>query len=130
MYISRIVELLHIRLLNAVESSPFFSFLDTSCLPILSLGYKTCIVINFIHFLFICLISFLVHVNKNPEYFSTGVDSSGDISISELRFEKFSRSLARSRYLSPISLSFNFTLWSAGTAKSTIQQVLFWGGYH
>ena len=33
--------------------------------------------------------------------------------------------LARSRYLSFFSLSFNFTLWSAGTAKSTILQVLF-----
>ena len=32
---------------------------------------------------------------------------------------------ARSRYLSFFSLSYNFTLWSAGTAKSTIQQVLF-----
>ena len=34
-------------------------------------------------------------------------------------------SLARSRYLSFFSLSFSFTLWSAGTAKSTIRQVLF-----
>ena len=31
-------------------------------------------------------------------------------------------------YLSLFSLSFNFTLWAAGTAKSTIQQVLFGGG--
>ncbi len=29
-----------------------------------------------------------------------------------------------SKYLSFFSLSFNFTLWSAGTAKSTIRQVL------
>ena len=34
-------------------------------------------------------------------------------------------SLARFRYLFFFSLSFNFTLWSAGTAKSTILQVLF-----
>ena len=32
---------------------------------------------------------------------------------------------ARSRYLSFFSLSFNFTLWSARTAKSKILQVLF-----
>ena len=37
----------------------------------------------------------------------------------------FFNSLARSRYLSVFSLSFNLTLWSAGTAKSTILQVLF-----
>ena len=34
-------------------------------------------------------------------------------------------SLARSRYLSFFSHSFSFILWSAGTAKSTIWQVLF-----
>ena len=34
-------------------------------------------------------------------------------------------SLARSRYLSFFSHSFSFILWSAGTAKSTILQVLF-----
>ena len=37
----------------------------------------------------------------------------------------FFSSLARSRYFSHFSLSFSFTLWSAGTAKSTIRQVLF-----
>ena len=40
-------------------------------------------------------------------------------------FHSFFNFLARSRYLSFFSLSFNFTLWSAGTAKSTILQVLF-----
>ena len=34
-------------------------------------------------------------------------------------------SLARSRYLSFFSLSFRFILWSAGTAKSSILQILF-----
>ena len=34
-------------------------------------------------------------------------------------------SLGRSRYLSFFSLSFRFILWSAGTAKSTILQILF-----
>ena len=40
-------------------------------------------------------------------------------------FHSFFNSLARSRYLSPFSHSFSFILWSAGTAKSTILQVLF-----
>ena len=37
----------------------------------------------------------------------------------------FFNSLARSRYLSFFLHSFSFILWSAGTAKSTILQVLF-----
>ena len=40
-------------------------------------------------------------------------------------FHSFFNSLARSRYLSLFSHSFIFILWSAGTAKSTILQVLF-----
>ena len=40
-------------------------------------------------------------------------------------FHSFFSSLARSKCLSFISLSFNFTHWPAGTAKSTILQVLF-----
>ena len=40
-------------------------------------------------------------------------------------FHRFVNSLARSRYLSFFSLSFRFILWSAGTAKSTILQILF-----
>ena len=40
-------------------------------------------------------------------------------------FYSFFSSLARSRYLPLFSPSFNFTLWSAGLAKSTIQQVFF-----
>ena len=39
-------------------------------------------------------------------------------------FHRFFNSLARSRYLSLFSHSFSFILWSAGTAKSTILQVL------
>ena len=38
-------------------------------------------------------------------------------------FHCFFISLARSRYLSLFSLSFNFTLWSAGITKSTILKV-------
>ena len=41
-------------------------------------------------------------------------------------FHSFFNSLARSRYLSLFSHSFSFILWSAGTAKSTILQVLFY----
>ena len=40
-------------------------------------------------------------------------------------FHSFFNSLARSRYLSLFSHSFSFIPWSAGTAKSTILQVLF-----
>ena len=40
-------------------------------------------------------------------------------------FHGLFNSLARSRYLSFFSHSFSFILWSAGTAKSTILQVLF-----
>ena len=40
-------------------------------------------------------------------------------------FHSVFNSLARSRYLSIFSLSFRFILWSAGTAKSTILQILF-----
>ncbi len=40
-------------------------------------------------------------------------------------FHSFFSSLARSRYLSFFTHSFCFILWSAGTAKSTILQVLF-----
>ena len=40
-------------------------------------------------------------------------------------FHSFFNSLARSRYSSFFSHSFSFILWSAGTVKSTILQVLF-----
>ena len=40
-------------------------------------------------------------------------------------FHSFFSYLARSRYLSFFSHSFSFILWSAGTAKSTILQVLY-----
>ena len=39
-------------------------------------------------------------------------------------FHSFFSPLASFRYLCFFSLSFSFTLWSAGMAKSTIQQVL------
>ena len=45
--------------------------------------------------------------------------------IVSFMFHSFFNSLARSRYLSFFSLSFRFILWSAGTAKSTILQILF-----
>ena len=40
-------------------------------------------------------------------------------------FHSFFNSLPRSRYLSFFSLTSRFILWSAGTAKSTILQILF-----
>ena len=40
-------------------------------------------------------------------------------------FQSFFNSLARLRYLSFFSHSFSFILWSAGIAKSTILQILF-----
>ena len=40
-------------------------------------------------------------------------------------FHSFFNSLARSRYLPFFSFSFNLTLWSGGTAKSTTQRILF-----
>ena len=46
-------------------------------------------------------------------------------SIVTFMFHSFFNSLARSRYLSFFSLSFRFILWSAGTAKLTIFQILF-----
>ena len=45
--------------------------------------------------------------------------------IATFMFHSFFNSLARSSYLSYFSLSFRFNLWSAGTAKSTILQILF-----
>ena len=44
----------------------------------------------------------------------------------------FFNSLAKLRYLSFFTLSFNFSLWSAGTAKSTILLVffVFWGFFY
>ena len=40
-------------------------------------------------------------------------------------FHSFFNSLTRSRYLSFFSHSFSFIMWSTGTAKSTILQILF-----
>ena len=45
--------------------------------------------------------------------------------IVTLMFHSFFNSLRRSKYLSFFSHSFSFILWSAGTAKSTILQILF-----
>ena len=42
-------------------------------------------------------------------------------------FRSFFNSLARSRYLSFFSLYFSFTLWSVGTAKSTIKIIIKFG---
>ena len=62
------------------------------------------------------LINPLVTVPRAP--ITTGI-------IVTFIFHSLFSSLARSIYLSFLSLSFNFTLWLAGIAKSTILQVLF-----
>ena len=58
----------------------------------------------------------LVIVPKAPITFGT---------IVTFMFHSFFNSLARSRYLSFFSLSFRFILWSAGTAKWSILEILF-----
>ena len=58
----------------------------------------------------------LITVPKAPITFSI---------IVTFKFHRFFNSLARSRYLSFFSHYFSFILWSAGTAKSTILQILF-----
>ena len=58
----------------------------------------------------------LVIVPKAPITFSP---------IVTFMFHSFFYSLARSRYLSFFSHSFRFILWSAGTAKSTVLQILY-----
>ena len=58
----------------------------------------------------------LVTVPKTPN--TSGI-------IVTFMFQNFFNSLARSKYLSFFSLSFSFILWTAGTSKSTILQVLF-----
>ena len=62
----------------------------------------------------------------NPD----GIVPSPPITISitvNFMFHSFSSlTRARSRYLSLFSLSVDFTLWSAGKAKSTIRQVLYY----
>ena len=47
------------------------------------------------------------------------------ISLSPSCAIAFVGSLTRSKYLSLFLLSFNFTPWFAGAAKSTIRQILF-----
>ena len=58
----------------------------------------------------------LVNLSKAPITIAT---------IVTFMFHNFFNSLARSRYLSFFSHSFRFILWSAGTAKSTILQILY-----
>ena len=61
----------------------------------------------------------------NPLQIVLSVPITNDI-IVNLIFHSSLKSLSRSRYLPLFSLSFNFTLWSAGMAKSTLWQVLFY----
>ena len=61
---------------------------------------------------------------KNPSVIVPRAPITSSIIVT-FTFHSFFSSLARSWYLSFFSLSFNFSLWSAGTEKSTILQILF-----
>ena len=50
--------------------------------------------------------------------------------IDTFMFRIFFNSLASSKYSSLFSLFFSFILWSDGTAKSTILQILFFADYY
>ena len=68
--------------------------------------------------------------SKSPRSFNNPLDfvPKATITIGTIvtfMFHSFFNSLARSRYLSFFSHSFRCILWSAGTAKSTILQILF-----
>ena len=63
----------------------------------------------------------------NPLVAVSSTPSTISITITFL-FDCFSSSLARSRYLTLFSFSFSFTLWSAGTAASTIRRYSFYFG--
>ena len=63
-------------------------------------------------------------ISSNFQVFHSLYQFFGDFSeCITFMFQSLFSSLARSRYLSLFLLSFNFTLWSARTAKSTIQQL-------
>ena len=65
----------------------------------------------------------LISNSSSPFTKPLGIFSSASVTISitvTLMFHSSSSSLARSRNLSLFLLSFNFTQWSAGTAKSTV----------
>ena len=70
----------------------------------------------------------LICKSSSPSTYPLVTVSSAPITIDIIvtfMFHSFFNSLARSRYLFFCSFSFSFTLWSAGTAKFTIRQVLF-----
>ena len=67
-------------------------------------------------------------ISKSSSLFpkTSGIVLSTPIGITIIRFHSlFFSSLARSNYLSHFLLSFIFTRWYVGMAKSTIQQVFF-----
>ena len=78
----------------------------------------------------VCMVSIRPPTSKSSKPFSNPLFTVPKESITIGRivtfmFYSFFNSLARSRYLSFFSYSFSFILWSAGTAKSTILQILF-----
>ena len=69
------------------------------------------------------LISKSLSLRTNPLLTVLNVPITIGITVTFM-FHSFFSSLARSSYLSLFSLSFSFILWSTGTPKSTIKQVL------
>ena len=69
------------------------------------------------------LISKSSTLSSNPSVSILSILTTTGITVTFMFHSLFS-SLARSRYLSFFLLSFSFTQWLAGTAKSTIRQVL------
>ena len=76
------------------------------------------------------LFSFRLPISKSPVPFTNTLGTVPNAPLTTgitvtFMFYNFSSSPARSKYLPLFSISFIFTRLSAGTAKSTIQQVLF-----
>ena len=67
----------------------------------------------------------LISKSFSPHINTLVTVQSAPITIVTFMSHSLFNSRTKSRYLLFFSLSFNFTLWSAGTAKSTILQVLF-----
>ena len=78
----------------------------------------------------VCMVSTRPPISKSSSPFSNPLVTVPNAPITigiivTCMFHSFFYSLERSRYLSFFPHSFSFILWSAGTSKSTILQVLF-----
>ena len=86
----------------------------------------------------VCMVSILPLISNSSNPFSKplgtvpSAPTATDITVSFV-FHSFLSSLSRSKYMSLFLLSFTFTLWSAGTAKSVkrhIPSFFFFVNYH